>query len=75
VTNQPPKAGQMVDPRAYLWETKGSIQKWIAPPCWGEELTKRSCSWRANNSEHPNKLAVLPHLTIPTNLVDRRAKY
>jgi hypothetical protein len=27
VTNQPPKAGQMVDPRAYLWETKGSIQK------------------------------------------------
>jgi hypothetical protein len=54
------------------WD-RGHHSKLNWPNLLGEELTKQSCSRRATQLPigENNNLAVLPHLTIPTNLVDR----
>jgi hypothetical protein len=63
---------------------EGSIQKWIAPPCSGRSWPNRPAA-EGQHSCHLVKtttavttlheLADVPHLTITTNLVDRRTKY
>jgi hypothetical protein len=59
--------------------TEGSIQNWIAPPCWGSLPNRNaaegqhSCSLLKTTALTTlHDLPVLPHCTIPTNLVDRR---
>jgi hypothetical protein len=60
--------------------TQGNIQTWIAPSCWGRSWPNRAaaegqlicCLVRTTFLTTLHKLAVLPHLTILTNLVDRR---
>jgi hypothetical protein len=77
VAGQLPKAGQGVDPRANLWD-KGQHSKLNCPNLLGQKLTKKSYSWhlvKAAALTTLHELAVLPHLTIPTNHVDRRTKY
>jgi hypothetical protein len=43
VTSQPPKAGQKVDSRVDLWDTR-QHSKLNCPTLLEEELTKQSCS-------------------------------
>jgi hypothetical protein len=78
MTSQPHKAGQVVDLKADLWG-RGKYSKLNCSTLLREELTKvaaegqRSCHLvKTTGLTTVHKLAVLPHLTILTNLVDRR---
>jgi hypothetical protein len=77
-----PKKGKRWIPEL-ISGTEGRIQNWIAPPCWRKSWLIRAaaeeqqscCLVKTTVLTTLHKLAVLPHLTIPTNLVDRRTKY
>jgi hypothetical protein len=60
-----------------IYGTEKSIQRWIAPPCWGRSWPNRaSAEGQFNcNLTTLHELAIWLHLTIPINLVDRRTKY
>jgi hypothetical protein len=74
-----PKQGRWWVLELISW-TEGSIQNWIVPPCWGRSWQNRTvaerqcscCLLKTTALTTLHKLAVLPHLKIPTHLVDWR---
>jgi hypothetical protein len=76
------QTGQVVDPRADLWN-KGQHSKLNCPTLLWKELTNRAagegqhncCLVKTTALNILHKLAELPHLTNPTDIVDRRTKY
>jgi hypothetical protein len=49
-TGQPPKAGQVVDPRADLWD-KGQHSKLNCPTFLGEELIQTELKMKGNMAD------------------------
>jgi hypothetical protein len=76
---QRPKPEEVVDPGANPSD-RGQHSKLNCPTFLGEELTKHSCGWRECSCcmvkttalTNLHRLAILPHLTVLTNLVGRR---